>query len=77
MARCWRLIAAVVLLAGAGCGHLCPCCRLGELGADRPPAGWQEAPPPRQPPGDVVPPVGPRPGTGVGAYGGSDPLAGG
>lgn len=67
--RTWRTLFAAVLLFGAGCANLCPCCDGFSRRADRPPLN--EGPPPPQLPPDAVPPVGPRPGGG--AYGGTGP----
>ena len=75
MAKRWRAVVAVVLLAGVGCCNECGC--RDRWGCGR---GWNrsqmrldEGPPPLpsapSPPAGVVPPVGPR--APAGTYGGT------
>jgi hypothetical protein len=67
MVKCWRAIVAAAVNGGSGCCHHCGCC---ESRYDLPPPRLDGRPPlSNPPPAEVLPPVGPRPGTG--AYEGS------
>jgi hypothetical protein len=70
MLNYWRATIGGAVMCGSGCCHQCGCCDCWHAPNDLPPPRLDDRPPPSQPPpAEILPPVGPRPGTG--AYGGS------